>query len=206
MIEKIDRPEAPPPYSVREAKQTKEDRHQQREPREDAEREQKKQLEEKEWEKFGRRDTTIKPLRVARDKISRCLYRAVTLHSGIGTLMVDVSWVDGRWTRGALMLVTRLEDFIRLKKLAPGQEVPLDLWARGPMVEMGIVQRTADSGKFPGRDLASKKEAPEQKEAKPTLLQKIGIKDKAGKTHWELALLYAFLVAMVVMAAIFILV
>ncbi len=206
MVEKIDRPEAPPPYVVREAKQTKEDRHQQHKPREDAEREQKKQLEEKEWKKFGRRDTIIKPLRVARERISRCLYRGVTLHSGIGTLMVDVRWADGRWTRGALMLVTRLEDFIRLKKLSPGQEVPEDLWARGPMVEMGIVQRIAESGKFPGKDLSRGRGEAEIKEEKPSFLQMIGVKDLEGKTNWGLALLYVFLIAMVVMAAIFILI
>jgi hypothetical protein len=204
MIEKVDRPETPPAYVIREAKQTKEDRHQRHTPREDAERERKRQMEQKEWQKYGKRDTTIKPLRVPREMILRCLYRFVTLHSGICTLTVDVNWKDGRWTRGALMLVTRLEDFIKLKKLAPGQEVPETLWVKGPMVEMGIIQTVAESGKFPGKDLTSRRVFAEE-EKKIGFLQTIGLKDNAGKMNWGLALLYAFLAAMAVMAVVFIL-
>ncbi len=60
MVEKIDRPEAPAPYVIREPSQTKEDRHQQQNPKEDAEREQRKQIEGGDWTKFGRQNAVIK--------------------------------------------------------------------------------------------------------------------------------------------------
>ena len=201
MIERINKPEAPVPHRVEQAKQTKEDRHQQQNPKDDAEREQRKQIEGGDWEKFGRQNAVIKQLRVPRDRIARCLYRAVTLHSGIGTLMVDVIWRDRKITRGALMLVTRLEDFIRLKKLTLGKDVPEELWAKGPTVELGIMQRSG--GAIPGKDIGGKREAdavaaPE----KPGALQRIGIMDREGKPNWGLALLYLFLLTLAVMAVI----
>jgi len=204
MVEKVDRPEAPAPYVIREAKQTKEDRHQQHNPREDAEREQRRQIEGKEWRKFGRQNAVIKPLRVPRESISRCLYRAATLHSGIGTLMVDVGWKDGRLTRGALMLITRLEDFMRLRKLKPGEPVPEELWAKGPMVELGIIQRVAGGGAFPGKDIGTRKTEGKQVQApqRPDLLRSIGVTDGKGKTNWGLVALYAFLIALAIMALI----
>lgn len=204
MIDKVDRPETPAPYVIREAKQTKEDRHQQHNPREDAEREQRKQIEGKEWKKFGRQSAVIKPLRVPRERIARCLYRGATLHSGIGTLMVDVAWRDNRLTRGALMLITRLEDFIRLKKLRPGEAVPEELWAKGPMVELGIIQRVKGGGGFPGKDIGGKgaQEKQVQQQRKPDPLRFIGVVDGRGKTNWGLVLLYAFLIALAIMALI----
>jgi hypothetical protein len=204
MVEKVDRPEAPAPYVVREAKQTKEDRHQQHNPREDAEREQRKQIEGKEWSKFGRQSAVIKSLRVPRERIARFLYRGATLHSGIGTLMVDVAWKDGRLTRGALMLITRLEDFMRLRKLRPGEQVPEGLWAKGPTVELGIIQRVKGGGGFPGRDIGGRKVQEKQVQAPEKFdpLRSIGIVDGKGKTNWGLVLLYAFLIALAVMAVI----
>jgi hypothetical protein len=187
---------------IREAKQTKEDRHQQHNPKEDAEREQRRQIEGKEWKKFGRQSATIKSVRVPREKIARCLYRGATLHSGIGTLMVDVAWKDNRLTRGALMLITRLEDFMRLRKLRPGEPVPEELWAKGPMVELGIIQRVAGGGAFPGKDIGRKKAQEKQVQApqKPGLLRSIGVIDGKGKTNWGLVALYAFLIALATMA------
>ncbi len=207
MVEKIDRPEAPPPYVIREAKQTKEDRHQQQNPKEDAEREQRKQLESGEWKKFGRQSAVIKQIRVPREKIARCHYRGVTLHSGIGTLMVDLFWKDGKRTIGALLLVTRLEDFIRLKKMKPGEQVPEELWAKGPTVEIGIIQRLAGDGRLPGKELGGR----QRRQTRPSeakgkgILESAGIVDREGKRHWGLALLYIFLIALAVMAAVILL-
>ncbi len=128
----------------------------------------------------------------------------MTLHSGIGTLMVDVIWRDGKVTRGALMLVTRLEDFIRLKKLRPGEAVPEELWAKGPVVELGIIHRIRGGGRLPGKDLgrgeASMDKAPLVKEV--SWLRVLGLVDREGKTNWGLALLYLFLIALAVLAAV----
>jgi hypothetical protein len=204
MIEKIDRPEAPPPYRIGQAKQTAEDRHQQHNPREDAEREQRRQIEGKEWSKFGRRTTTIKPLRVAREKIARCSYRASNLHSGIATMQVDIAWADGRVTRGALMLITKLEDFMNVRKLTPGQEVPESIWAKGTTVEMGIPQTVAEPGAPPGREIGRDWGPPAAAAVpKVPILVRMGV--VAGdppRVNWGMALMYLFVIALAVFAVI----
>jgi hypothetical protein len=205
MIERINKPEAPIPHRVEQSKQTKEDRHQQHNPRDDAEREQRKQIEGKEWKKFGRQNSIIKQIRVPRERIARCLYRGVTLHSGIGTLMVDVVWRDKKVTRGALMLVRRLEDFIKLKKLNPGDEVPENFWARGPVVEIGILQHIGTSTAIPGEEFGGRKKQLSDTAKPPGWLEKAGIVDRDGTKHWGIALLYAFLITLAVMAAVILL-
>ncbi|MFA4875319.1 MAG: hypothetical protein WC956_07885 [bacterium] len=202
MIEKIDRPEAPPSYRIGQAKETKEDQHQQQNPREDMEQEYKRRLEGKEWSKFGQRARTIKPLRVARERVLRCLFKAANLHSGIGLLQVDVHWKDGRVTRDALMLITRLEDFIKLKKLQPGHEVPDELWAKGPIVEMGIVQMHAEAASFPGREFEGS-EAQTPRAPKQSLLIRMGVLSaETRRINWGLTLMYVFIATLLIFAAV----
>ncbi len=202
MIEKIDRPDAQQVYTISRAKESKEDRHQQHNPKDDAERERKRRIEGKEWQKFGRRTVVIKPLRVAREKIARCLFKSVSLHSGIGTLKVDVAWVDGKITRDALMLVHRLEDFLKLRGLSAGEAVPEALWVRGPTVEMGIPHVMTEAGALSGRDMESRspvKSAAAEK--KKGFLKSSGIlNEDTGALNWGLTLMYAFVLALVVAA------
>jgi len=202
MVEKIDRPEAPQTYTISQAKETKEDRHQQHNPKDDAERERKKQIEGKQWQKFGRRTVVIKPLRVDRAKIKRLLFRGAGLHSGIGTLRADVIWADGKKTSGVLMLIRRLEDYLKLKGYAPGQEIPEELWVRGPTVEMGIPQTITEAGALSGRDMeGGQRPAAEARASKSGWALKAGLKDpKTGKTNWGLVLMYAFVLALALAA------
>ncbi len=201
MIDKIDRSEAPPPYRINQPKETKEDQHQQQNPREEMEREYQRRLEGKQWSKFGQRARTIKPVRVARERISHCLFKAANLHSGIGILQVDVHWKDGRVTANALMLITRLEDFIKLKKLRQGDKVPEELWARGPVVEMGIVQTISESGSFRAQEFRGDAATPIK--PRQSLLSLIGITyGEPRRTNWGLALMYAFIAALLIFAAV----
>ncbi|MBN1282314.1 MAG: hypothetical protein JXA24_00895 [Proteobacteria bacterium] len=204
MVEKIDRPDAPNPYAISQAKETKEDRHQQHNPKEDAERERQRRIEGKEWQKFGRRTVVIKPLRVGREKIRKCLFKSVNLHSGIGTLKVDLIWADGRRTENALMLVRMLEDFLKLRSLSPGEEVPEALWVRGPTVEIGIPHVIAEAGALSGREIEASGRpsgGPGPRIAGAGLLLRLGIVDAGtGGVNWGLVLMYAFVGVLAVAA------
>lgn len=149
MVDKIDRPDAPPPYFITRPKDAKESQHQQSQQREEQEKRRQKELLEKDWSKFDRRERVIRAVRTARDQIDRCLFRGVFLHSGVGTLQVDVIWKDRRRTDGALVLLRRLEDYLRLKRLRPGEEVPDKFWSRGSMVELGVIQLISSGTVFP---------------------------------------------------------
>lgn len=150
MVEKIDRPDAPLPYQITRPKDAKEDQHRPPSQREEQERRYGKDLAEKAQEKFGGRRITVKSIRVARNNIVKCLFRTVALSKGVGILQVDVFWKDGKSTNGALVAVGDMRQFIELKKFAAGREVPEEFWARGEVVELGIIQ-AAPSAPVKGR-------------------------------------------------------
>ena len=200
MVEKIDRPDAPHPYQISRAKDAKEDQHRPPSEREEQERRYQKELAEKEWGKFDSRSITIKPLRVARESVERCLFRSISLNKGIGTLQVDVVWKDGRTTKGALVLVPKLDKFLQLKKLSLGQEVPDQFWSKEQIVEFGIIQIVSQSTGFP------RSKRPEEITAtartKTGLLDNLNLVDLSGKINWNTAGLYLFLLFFVILIAV----
>jgi len=203
MVEKIDRPDAPPAYRITEAKKTDEDQHQQQDQRDDAEKKYQKQLDGKDWTKYGRRTTVIKPVRVPRERIAKCIFRSVSLYKGIGILQVKVIWKDGRTTEIALIRVPHLEDFTRLKKLSPGNEVPVEFWGSGPQVELGIPQSISSSGPIHFDQIKrQEKESPVKRESGvDRLLIALGIINRGtGGISWGMVAFYLFLVAIIVIA------
>lgn len=205
MVEKIDRPEAPHPYRVGRAKESRENLPQQQQQREEQEKRYKKKLETAEWGKFGTRTVVIKPVRVPRESIQRCLFRAVSLHSGVGILQADITWQDGRTIRRVLILLRALEDFMRLKKFSPGEQVPENIWARGPTVEIGIPQVISRAGTPPSPRAEEREEGQAREKAQKAIsgplswLSYIGLIDRAtGGINWGIVALYLFLAAIAV--------
>lgn len=191
MVERINRPEAPPPHRVQAAKETKDD---------DSRKEQERESEEKyqkmkpsgEWQKFRGRAMTIKPVRVPRDRIDRVLFRNIILRGGVCILEATVVWKDGRKTEPALFLLSRPEDFMRLKGMARGEKVPENYWARGPEIEMGVVQAESPSGSWGIQEVEEERKEQKKMEKKPSpILTKLGFVDKAtGRFQWVTLLVY----------------
>lgn len=206
MVDKIDRSEAPPAYFITRPKDAKESQHQQKEQGDEQEQRRKQETSEKAWSKFDRRTTVIRPLRAERDTIARCLFRTVVLHSGVGTLQIDVVWKDGRTTNGALVLLARLEDFFRLKKFAAGQEVPEEFWARGAHVELGIIEVLSPGGPQERRDGGYRGAAAPETPRQRSLLEHLRIVDPTSKrVRWGVVaawLIFAAIAAFAVVAAV----
>lgn len=165
MVDRIDKPDAPPPYFISRPKDAKESQHQQSQQREEQEKRRQKELLEQGWGKFDRRTRVVRAVRAARAEISRCLFRTVFLHSGVGTLQIDVLWKDGRRTDGALVLLGKLEDYLKLRRFAPGQEVPDSYWSRGATVELGVIEVISPGPAFPAGPAAAARPAQAQKPA-----------------------------------------
>lgn len=204
MVERIDRPDTPPPpYQITRPKESREKRHEQQQSQEEKEKRYRTEEGEKEWKKFGRRTVVVKPIRVQRERIARCLFRGINLRSGMGILQIDVVWKGGKSTRGALILIRSLENFMHLKKFKPGQEVPENFWAIGPTVEIGIPQVITTEAAFPERESASltkgREEAMPPERSLPRWLVAVGLADEqSGRINWGIAALYLFLIAAIV--------
>jgi len=162
MVEKIDKPQAPPAYQILPTKETKDDQSQKQEYEEGDEHYQKGGTSES-WGKFRGRAITIKPVRTPRDRIDKVLFRNAVLRSGMGILEVTVVWKDGRKTEPVLFLIPRTEEYMKLRIMKRGQAVPENYWAKGDPIEMGIVQFESASGSWAPKEL--EREAKTQKPA-----------------------------------------
>jgi len=202
MIDKIDRPEAPPAYYITRPKDAKESQHEQQERKDEEGERRRKEASEKEWSKFDRRTTVIRPHSARREQIRRCLFRGVFLHSGVGTLQLDVIWRDGHKTAGALVLLARLEDYLRLKKFSPGQEVPDTFWSHGGKVEMGLIQVISSGvpSRQGARTEAEGRGARKTSPASPSALEAAGILKHSGRgIRWGVLAVYALLAGIALM-------
>ena len=202
MVERINKPDARRPYKITAAKESREDQHHQQNPKEDEEKRYQKKLESKNWGKYGSRTVVIKPYRVPRSKIKQCLFRSVSLRSGVGTLETQIVWVDGRITKQALILLRTLDDFIKLKKLKPGDAVPIDIWGREEMLEIGIPQ-VLDSGRAGTGNEIRPGNSPRKKSngIGASWLSKLGLVEMNTKRiKWNMILLYLLLAAFAAIA------
>lgn len=204
MVEKVDKPQAPPAYQILPTKEAKDDQSRKQEQEEGEEHYQKSDVG-ADWGKYRGRAMTIKPVRVARDRIDRVLFRNTVLKSGMGILEASVVWKDGRTTEPVLFLLPRPEDYMKLRLMKRGQTVPDNFWAKGDQIDMGIVQMEPQSGSWSTKDLSH--EAKARKAVAPlssSLLSKIGLVDRATrKFQWLMLLVYLVAISIVVLATVF---
>ncbi len=202
MVERINKPDARRPYKITEAKESREDQHHQQNPKEDEEKRYKKKLEGKEWGKYGSRAVVVKPYRVGRDRIKICLFRSVSLRSGVGTLDAQITWTDGRITKQALILLRTLDDFMSLKKLKQGAPVPEDIWGRDEIIEIGIPQ-VIDSSLPGNSNEIGGGEAPNKRSVvtRAKWLSTLGLVEQSSQNiRWKMLLLYLLILTFIAIA------
>jgi hypothetical protein len=191
MVERVSKPEAPPPYQILPTKEAKDDKSRREQERESEEKYQKSKGR-GEWAKFSGRAMTIRPAKVQRDRIDRVLFRNALLKGGICILDSVIVWKDGRRTEPALFLLHRREDFMRIRTFAKGQIVPENFWAAGPEIEIGIVQAESSSGSWSIQEVEKEEKKTAAAAAKKfSLPAKMGLVNKAtGNFNWMAFLLY----------------
>lgn len=195
MVDKVDRPEPPPTWRVKEAKRTQDDRPSQQQ-QESAEKKKEKfeKRSEGKWQKFDGHTMIIKPMRIPLRDIKGVLFRNVTMHSGFTTMEGDLQWRSGRVTEGALFSIGGFDEFIKAKHFQPGQEVPREIWAKSDPLEVGVPQEHTPSGPFSMDEMEREAAATGRKETtqkKRSLLSTIGLVDAGtGQFQWAILILY----------------
>lgn len=136
MVEKIDRPEAPPPYFIQGTLATKRDRQQQesRPPPDEFS----GSHAAPEWQRIYSTTTNRRYMKVRREDIGRCYFRQTLMQRGVALLEADIELKDGRIIKNAQMILPSREQYWVLKKLQPGQEMPLELYFKEAMIEISI--------------------------------------------------------------------
>lgn len=196
MVERIDRPDAPQPWKIKETGRTKDDRHsqQQEESKEQKKKKFEKRAEGDRWKKLGGRTMVIKPMSVPLRNIKAMRYRNVTMHSGIVTLEASMDWTTGRTSDGVVVRLSGLDAYMKVKRLKIGDEVPRELWAISDPLEIGVPMESSSSGSFNAGEIereATAERRPEAQRSGRSFLELIGLKSKVtGKFQWAVFFLY----------------
>lgn len=137
MVEKIDKPEPPPTYYVQPTVETKRDRGGQGGPQQQSD-EYSGSHAAPGWQKIYAAASNRRYLKLRREEIVRAWLRGTIMQKGISLAEVDVEIKDGRILKGAHVILSTREDFWTLKKFQPGQEVPLNMLIKEPVLEISL--------------------------------------------------------------------
>src|SRR3989344_1591023 len=114
MVDKIDKPEPPPPYAIAGTTETKRDK-----PREERKQEDLPTFQQKNpslyQEKFASETSVSKTIRVPLAQIERLLLKRATPRHGAPTAEADLVWKDGRVTENVSFLIHNWQDFLKIK-------------------------------------------------------------------------------------------
>lgn len=196
MVDKVDRPEAPPAWKIKEPARTKDDRRsrQQEESKEQKKEKFEKQGGEGQWRKFDSRTMVIKPMRIPLRDIKGFRFCSVTIHSGVATMEADLEWTTGRITEGTMVRLGGFDEYIKAKRLRAGDVVPREMWAKNDPLEVGIPQARGPSGSFPIHEMEQEQRVAAQRKQpamKKSWLSMIGLRSKTtGQFQWSTLILY----------------
>ena len=127
MVDKIDKPEAPPPYAITSTTETKRDKPQDQKGQEDLPTFQKESpslFKEKFQEGFG----VLKTIRVPLAEIEKLLFRRATPRHGTPTAEADLVLKNGKIVERVSFLLQNWQDFLKIKNLKIGEMIPNTLW------------------------------------------------------------------------------
>lgn len=148
MVDKIDKPDIPPLYTVKSPGETKGDKQHEERGQEDLptfQKEQKSLYQEKFQGGLGPSQTFKVPL----EKIQKMIFKRALPFHGTPTAEADLFWVDGRVSEQVSFLLRNWQDFLRLKNFRVGEMIPPTYWNyTGTELEITIRQKTQTSGSW----------------------------------------------------------
>lgn len=135
MVEKIDKPEPPPPYYIQSTTETRRDHSGGGgQPTSD---EYSGSHAAPGWQKLYAESSNRRYLKLRRDDISRAWFRNTIMQRGVFLAEVDIQTKNNQLFKNAHIILTR-ESFWSLKQFQAGQEIPLNMIVREPVIEISI--------------------------------------------------------------------
>lgn len=153
MVDRIDKPDAPPSYMVKSPTETKKDKPKEQKGQEDLPTFQhsKQSLYQ---EKFQGSSDALKTIQVPIAEIRKLVFHRATPHLGVPTAVADLVWKDGKVLEGASFLLRNWQDFLKIKNLKPGEPIPEPYWNfRGEVLEVTLRQKIQTSGSINLKEL-----------------------------------------------------
>ncbi|PIR18202.1 MAG: hypothetical protein COV46_00885 [Deltaproteobacteria bacterium CG11_big_fil_rev_8_21_14_0_20_49_13] len=138
MVDRIDKPEPITPYHIDEAASARKDKDRD-------EGQQQRDSDEYSgshaapgWQKIYAASSNRRYLKVRREEITRAWYRGTAMQRGISIVEADLEVGRGKIIRAAHIILPAREDFWTLKRFQPGQEIPLNILLKDPVLEISV--------------------------------------------------------------------
>ena len=189
MVDRIDKPQKPDMYRVKQTTETKRDKpnsDQQQQEGSEFQRQEKKTYE----KAFQTRSIRSKTFRVSVDKIGKLIFRKAIPYHGSATCEADLHWKDGRVTENIAFLLKNWQDFLRMKNLKTGTELAEVFWkTEKKILEITIRQKGATSGSLNIKEMQKLDQneaehiATKAQTTREAVLRLFGILDAKGKVN-----------------------
>lgn len=128
MVEKVDRPDAPPPYRVNAPGETKQDKPKEERRQEDQPTFKQQQDEALYREKFQGESAPAKTFKIPISDIGKLSFVRALPRQGVPIADANLIWKDGKKLEGVSFLIKNWQDFMRLKNLRAGEAIPEPFW------------------------------------------------------------------------------
>lgn len=135
MVEKIDKPEPPPPYFIQATTETKRDRG--GSGQQTASDEYSGSHAAPGWQKLYAESSNRRYLKLRRDDIAHIWFRNTVMQRGVFLAEVDIQTKNNQLFKNAHVITTR-ESFWQIKQFQAGQEIPVNIIAKEPTLEISI--------------------------------------------------------------------
>lgn len=167
MVDKIDRPDPPPAYVVREPTESKRDK-----PKEERRQEDLPTFQRKEADPYHGKfqaDAPSKTFKVPFSEIGQFHFlRAVPRH-GVPIVDANLIWKDGTKLPGVSFLLKNWQDFMKIKNLKSGEAIPISFWNYGGDPIEITVRSITTSGPWNMRNIEKQKTEAKSAPQKVTL-------------------------------------
>lgn len=139
MVDKVDRPDAPPAYAVRAPTESKRDKPKEERRQEDLPTFKKRDEADLYREKFQQETGAIKTVKVPAAEIQAFLFKKAIPRQGSPMADAELVLKEGKKILNVGFLLKGWQEFMKIKNLKPGEVIPPEFWNyQGPQVEITI--------------------------------------------------------------------
>lgn len=139
VIDKVDKPELPPSYKIRQTVETRGEKHQKQQDERREEDEYSASSGVKGWQKFHTDAKNRKALKLRTQDIAKLTFNTVTLQKGLIIIDADVEIINGQIFKNAFLFSTKMETYWNLNKFKQGQEIVINDFIKEPYVEISVI-------------------------------------------------------------------
>lgn len=155
MVDRVDKPDAPPPYLVKSPTETKKDKPKEERRQEDLPTFQQGKEEALYREKFQGETGVLKTVKIALEEVDGFLFKRAIPRHGVPMVDTELVWKNGKKLSGVSFLLKNWQDFMQIKNIKAGEKIPPPFWNYGGTYLEITIRSTQTSGPWNLREITT---------------------------------------------------